>query len=107
MPFMMRFQSPPRADSLNHTPVPHVNNLPSELIGGKVARLSSPYGLCYLIAFIAHQYYRLHDNLVDVLLTSVKTFENATFREHRNWCFDERKLLWCTDARERSTALVP
>jgi hypothetical protein len=35
MPFMMRFQSPPRADSLNHTPVPHVNNLPSELIGGK------------------------------------------------------------------------
>jgi hypothetical protein len=36
MPFMMRFQSPPRADSLNHTPVPHVNNLPSELIGGKV-----------------------------------------------------------------------
>jgi hypothetical protein len=33
---MMRFQSPPRADSLNHTPVPHVNNLPSELIGGKV-----------------------------------------------------------------------
>jgi hypothetical protein len=32
---MMRFQSPPRADSLNHTPVPHVNNLPSELIGGK------------------------------------------------------------------------
>jgi hypothetical protein len=45
----------------------------------------------HLVAFIAHQYYRLHDNLVDVLLTSVKTFENATLREHRDWCFDERK----------------
>ena len=45
----------------------------------------------HLVAFIAHQYFRLHDNLVDVLLTSVKTFENATLREHRDWCFDERK----------------
>src|SRR5512134_694582 len=45
----------------------------------------------HLVAFIAHQYYRLHDNLVDVLLTSVKTYENATLREHRDWCFDERK----------------
>ena len=45
----------------------------------------------HLVAFIAHQYYRLHDNLVDVLLTSVKAFENATLREHRDWCFDERK----------------
>ena len=45
----------------------------------------------HLVAFIAHQYYRLHDNLVDVLLTSVKTFENATLREYRDWCFDERK----------------
>jgi TnpA family transposase len=45
----------------------------------------------HLVAFIAHQYYRLHDNLVDVLLTSVQTFENATLREHRDWCFDERK----------------
>ena len=45
----------------------------------------------HLVAFIAHQYYRLHDNLVDVLLTSVRTFENTTLREHRDWCFDERK----------------
>jgi hypothetical protein len=45
----------------------------------------------HLVAFIAHQYYRLHDNLVDVLLTSVQTFENAALREHRAWCFDERK----------------
>jgi len=45
----------------------------------------------HLVAFITHQYYRLHDNLVDVLLTSVKTFENATLREYRDWCFDQRK----------------
>lgn len=45
----------------------------------------------HLVAFIAHQYYRLHDNLVDVLLASVQTFENTALREHRDWCFDERK----------------
>ena len=26
-----------------------------------------------------------------MLLISVKTFENAAIREHRDWCFDERK----------------
>jgi hypothetical protein len=31
----MRFQVPPRADSLNHTPTRHVNNLPLKLIDGK------------------------------------------------------------------------
>jgi hypothetical protein len=35
MPFMMRFQGPPRAESLNHTLIPHVNSLPSKLIDGK------------------------------------------------------------------------
>src|SRR3954454_11235893 len=35
MPFMMRFQGPPRAKSLNHTLIPHVNSLPSKLIDGK------------------------------------------------------------------------
>ena len=36
MPFMMRFQGPPRAEPLNHTPIPHVNNLPAKLIDGKM-----------------------------------------------------------------------
>ena len=45
----------------------------------------------HLIAFIAHQFYRLQDNMVDVLLASVKTFENTALREHRDWCFDQRK----------------
>src|SRR4051795_12239845 len=35
MPSIMRFQEPPKAESLNHTSIPHVNNLPAELIGGK------------------------------------------------------------------------
>src|SRR3954447_23539853 len=36
MPSMMRFQVPPRADSLNHTPTRHVNNLLLKLIDGKI-----------------------------------------------------------------------
>src|SRR3954447_21938975 len=35
MPSMMRFQVPPRADPLNHTPIRHVNNLLLKLIYGK------------------------------------------------------------------------
>src|SRR3954449_901429 len=35
MPSMIRFQVPPRADSLNHTPTRHVNNLLLKLIDGK------------------------------------------------------------------------
>src|SRR3954453_17968702 len=35
MPSIMRFQEPPKAESLNHTSIPHVNNLPAELIDGK------------------------------------------------------------------------
>jgi hypothetical protein len=34
----MRFQEPPKAESLNHTSIPHVNNLPAELIDGKPPR---------------------------------------------------------------------
>src|SRR3954454_15064068 len=35
MPFMRRFQGPPKAEPLNHKPTPHVNSLPAELIDGK------------------------------------------------------------------------
>jgi hypothetical protein len=41
MPSMMRFQVPPRADSLNHTPIRHVNNLLLKLIDGKPAILKN------------------------------------------------------------------
>ena len=40
----------------------------------------------HLIAFIAYQYYRLHDNLVDVLLTSLQSFHNSALREHKDQC---------------------
>src|SRR3954470_21128989 len=39
MPVMMCFQDPPRVESLNHTWIPHVNNLRSKLIDGKGAKL--------------------------------------------------------------------
>jgi len=32
---MLRFQLPPRLESLNHIPIPYVNNLPEKLMDGK------------------------------------------------------------------------
>src|SRR3954451_8467669 len=40
MPFIVRFQDPPRADALNHTPIRYVNNVLSELMVGKGKNLS-------------------------------------------------------------------
>lgn len=45
----------------------------------------------HLIAFIAHQYYRLQDNLADVLLTVVQSYQNSSTREHRDLCYDNYK----------------
>ncbi len=45
----------------------------------------------HVIAFIAHQYYRLHDNLVDVLNNAVKSFQNSTQREHKDKIYGQRK----------------
>src|SRR3954453_15616219 len=45
MPSMMRFQGPPRADSLNHTPTRHVNNLLLKLIGGKIESINENLGM--------------------------------------------------------------
>lgn len=45
----------------------------------------------HLIAFVAHQYYALQDNLVATLLSSVKAAENAATREFKDWCYAERK----------------
>src|SRR3546814_4901792 len=45
----------------------------------------------HLIAFVAHQYYTLQDNLIATLLSSVKAAENTAAREHKDWCFAERK----------------
>jgi len=45
----------------------------------------------HVIAFIAHQFFSLQDNLVDVFLSTVKTFENASSRKHKDQCFERRK----------------
>ena len=45
----------------------------------------------HVICFIAHQYFRLQDNLVDVLLSVVRTFQNSVQREYKDICFDQRK----------------
>ena len=45
----------------------------------------------HVIAFIAHQYYRLQDNLVDTLLSTVNSFQNGAKRDHKDWCYEQRK----------------
>jgi len=45
----------------------------------------------HVVAFIAHQYYRLQDNLVDTLLSSIKSFQNSAQRDHKDWCYAEHK----------------
>lgn len=45
----------------------------------------------HLVAFIAHQYYRLQDNLVDVLLSSLQSFHNSALREHKEQCYVRRE----------------
>jgi TnpA family transposase len=45
----------------------------------------------HLTAFITHQYYRLHDNLVDVLWSSLQSFQNSAQREHKDQCYVRRE----------------
>ena len=45
----------------------------------------------HVVSFITHQYYRLQDNLVDTLLSAVKSFENGTKRDYKDWCFEQHK----------------
>jgi len=45
----------------------------------------------HITAFIAHQYYRLQDNLVDTLLSTVNSFQNGAKRDHKDWCYEQRK----------------
>ena len=45
----------------------------------------------HLLAFIAHQYYRLQDNLVDTLLASLRSFQTGAIREHQEQCYARRE----------------
>jgi Domain of unknown function (DUF4158) len=70
----------------------------------QVTRWNDPDRYLHVIAFIAHQYFRIQDNLVDVLLTSLQSFENGALREHKEQCYARREQLdlWL----ERSTGTI-
>lgn len=57
----------------------------------QLARRAEPDRYLHLVAFIAHQYYRLQDNLVDVLLSSLQSFQNSALREHKEQCYAQRE----------------
>jgi TnpA family transposase len=44
----------------------------------------------HVVAFITHQYYRLQDNLVDVLLSAVQSYQNSAQREHKELRYAQR-----------------
>ena len=53
----------------------------------QLKRRDDPDRYLHVIAFIAHQFYRLQDNLVDVLLTSLRSFQNGAIREPKEQCY--------------------
>jgi hypothetical protein len=65
-------------------------------------RRDEPDRYLHVIAFIAHQYYRLQDNLVDVLLSSVQSFQNGAIREHKEQCYARREQQHESPAGSRS-----
>lgn len=46
----------------------------------------------HVAAFIAHQYYRLQDNLVDVVLSVVQSFQNSAQREHKEQSYEQQRV---------------
>lgn len=53
----------------------------------QITRRDDPDRYLHVVAFIAHQYYRLHDNLVDGLLASLRSFQNGARRAHKEQCY--------------------
>jgi TnpA family transposase len=56
----------------------------------QMARRTDDDRYLHVVAFIAHQYYRLQDNLVDVLLTTVQSYQHSTQREHKEVRYAQR-----------------
>ncbi len=54
-------------------------------------RRNDPDRYLHLLAFIAHQDYRLQDNLVDTLLASLRSFHNGAIRAHKEQCYARRE----------------
>jgi len=42
-------------------------------------------------AFVTHQYYRIQDSLIDILLSVVASFQTTTLREHKERSYEKRK----------------
>ena len=57
----------------------------------QVARRAAEDRHLHLLCFIAHQFYRLQDTLVDILLTVVHTALNACKRQHKEQYYAARK----------------
>ena len=45
----------------------------------------------HLAAFVAHQYYRMQDNLVAVILTTMQRLQNRARRAHKEHCYTQRE----------------
>lgn len=56
-----------------------------------LSRRSEEDRYVHVTAFITHQYYRLQDNLVDTLLTTVNSFLSGAKRDHKDRCYEQRK----------------
>jgi TnpA family transposase len=80
-----------QALALNHDGIHYYAHsvIKSEIF--QISRRNDPDRYLHLIAFIAHQYYRLQDNLVDVLLQSLQSFQNSALREHKDQCYTRRE----------------
>lgn len=79
-----------QALALNHDGIRYYAHsvIKSEIF--QISRRDDPDRYLHLIAFIAHQYYRLQDNLVDVLLQSLQSFQNSALRAHKEQCYARR-----------------
>jgi hypothetical protein len=42
-------------------------------------------------AFIVHQFFRIHDNLIDIFLSVMATFQTTATRDHKDHLFEQRK----------------
>jgi len=56
----------------------------------QIARRAEEDRYLHVVVFITHQYYRLQDNLVDVLLTAVQSYQNSVQREHKELRYAQR-----------------
>lgn len=57
-----------------------------------VARRTEEDRYLHLICFIAHQYFRLQDALVDTFLLSMQSAINTAQRDHKEKCYEQRQL---------------